>query len=178
MTFAHISLRILQLVAAAGVAAASLPPAATAQSEPRPSRALSISAGVFHYDLSGVAMTPMVALRADFPLGRALLIEGGFGVARPEAGSGGRATMLIPEAQLHFQLPLGRVLPYLGVGGGAAVAAQAGDVESAVTASAAGGFRAWLTPRVGIRAELRVRGIGSGFEGAADEWTVGFAWRL
>jgi hypothetical protein len=123
-------------------------------------------------------MTPMVAFRADFPLGRALLAEGGFGVARPESGSGSRATLLTPEAQLQAQLRLGRVLPYIGLGGGAAVASEAGNIDSEVTASAAGGFRAWLTPRAGIRAELRVRGIGSGFEGAAAEWTVGFGWRF
>jgi hypothetical protein len=179
MIVARIRFRTLKLATMAAAAVVTLPAAGTAQSVSRQSPALSISAGIFHYDLSGVATTPMVALRADFPLGRVMLLEGGFGVARPEAtSSGARSTMLTPEAQLQFQLPLRRVQPYLGVGGGAAIAARAGDVESSVTASAAGGVRAWLTPRTGVRAELRVRGIGSGFEGASDEWTVGFAWRF
>jgi hypothetical protein len=54
----------------------------------------------------------------------------------------------------------------------------AGGVESDVTVSGAGGLRWRITPRVGARAELRVRGIGDRFTGSAAEWTAGLSWRL
>jgi len=178
MTVRRITPRARRAAALAIAAAFVLPTAALAQNAGAGGRALSISAGAFQYDLSGTGTTPMVAFRADFALNRALLLEGGFGLARPGQDFGGRATIVTPEAQLQLQLPLGRVLPYVGVGGGAALGGGAGDFDAAVTASAAGGVRTWLTERAGLRAELRVRGIGSGFEGAAAEWTGGFAWRF
>jgi hypothetical protein len=180
MTFPCLSRRTLRI--AAGVAgAAMLALASTAQAQSaRPSPAFSVSAGAFQYDLSGTGTAPMLAVRADFPLGQIVLVEGSLGFARPDQQFGERTTLVIPEAQLQFQLPLGRVLPYVGVGGGGFLdfrGNQYGGLQSAITASAAGGFRAWVTPRVGLRAELRVRGVGSGFQGAAAEWTGGLTWR-
>jgi hypothetical protein len=160
----------LMTVLAGGAAAQSVAPAPT----------FSVHAGAFQYDLSGVGTTPMVAVRADFPLGRIALVEGSVGGARPDQQFGERTTLMIPEAQLQFQLPLGRVLPYIGAGGGAFLDFRSGEnggLVSAVTGSVAGGVRAWVTPRVGLRAELRVRGIGSRFTGAAAEWTGGLSWR-
>ena len=123
----------------------------------------------------------MAAIRADLPLGRLVLVEAGLGVARPEQQFGARTTLVIPEAQLQFQLPIGPVLPYVGVGGGLAMDFRpddAGGTQTEVTASGAGGVRWWITQRAGARAELRVRGVGDNFAGAAAEWTAGLMWRF
>jgi hypothetical protein len=147
----------------------------------RPS--LSLSAGAFQYDLSGTGTAPMFAARAEFPLTRHVLAEGGLAVARPEQQPGARSTFIAPETQLQAQLPLagGRVAPYLGAGFGAAFdrrSAALGGTQSDLTVSGATGIRTWITDQVALRAELRVRGIGSGFTGSAAEWTLGTSWRL
>jgi hypothetical protein len=149
-----------------------------------PQRAVSISAGASQFDLSGTGTAPMGAIRADLPLARFALVEVGVGVTRPEQQFGATTTLVIPEAQLQFQLPIGPVLPYLGVGSGLAMDFRPDDVggtRTDWTASAAGGLRWWITPRAGARAELRVRGIdynGEGFTAAAAEWTGGLMWRF
>ena len=53
-----------------------------------------------------------------------------------------------------------------------------GGSYNTYTASAATGVRTWLSDNFGLRGELRVRGIGKTFGGAAAEWTLGMAWRL
>lgn len=144
--------------------------------------AVSLSGGAFAYDLSGTGTVPMLALRAELPLARFALVEGGLMAARPDQQFGARTTFLAPEAQLQVQLPLagGRVAPFLGVGAGAAFDLRErrfGGTRADPTVSGAGGVRAWLTEQVGVRAELRVRGIGRGFAGSAAEWTLGASWR-
>jgi hypothetical protein len=155
--------------------------------------AISLSAGAFQYDLAGTGTTPMIAARVELPLSRFFLIEGGFTAARPAqeiftpSSSVGReevkTTFLAPEIQLQLQVPIagGRVAPYLGLGGGSAIDLiddAYGSSDNTVTASGALGLRYWLSDTFGIRGELRVRGIGTGFEGAAAEYTLGTSWRL
>jgi hypothetical protein len=142
--------------------------------------ALSLSAGVSQYDLSGTGTTAVYAARLEQALRPALLVEGGVAVARPDQQFGRRSTLIIPEIGLQAQYPA-RVAPYLGVGLGAAIDrrhANDGGTRSEMTASGAAGVRAWATERVGLRGELRVRGIGTGFEGSTAEWTLGAAVRF
>lgn len=169
-----------KLVLSVAAAAALFSGTAVAQAV-APSRAFSISAGASQFDLSGTGTAPMGAIRADLPLASFLLVEAGVGVARPEQQFGERTTLVIPEAQVQFQLPIGPVLPYVGVGGGLAMDFRpddAGGTQTEVTGSAAGGLRWWITPRAGARAELRVRGIGDNFSGSTAEWTAGLMWRF
>ena len=173
-------------LALATVVATGLPAAARAQSaslETAQRPAVSLAAGAFQFDLSGTGTAPMVAARAEWPLSRFFLAEGGLVVARPKQQFGGTTTFFVPEAQLQAQLPLagGRVAPYLGVGAGYAIDRRTsafGGTRSDPTFSAATGARYWVTDQLGLRAELRVRGVGSGFGGSAAEWTLGTAWRL
>ena len=109
-------------------------------------------------------------------------MEGGVTAARPDQQFGARTTFLAPEAQLQRQLPVagGRVAPYLGAGAGAALdlrRGRFGGTRADLTVSGAGGLRAWLSEQVGLRAELRVRGMGRRFTGSAAEWTLGASWR-
>ena len=175
--------RSLFVAALAALVAAAAPAAADAQSAAVRRPAVSLSAGAFQFDLSGTGTAPMVAARYEHPLTRYVLFEGGLAVARPEQQFGQKTTFLAPEAQFQLQLPLAgdRVAPYIGAGAGAAFDLrddEFGGTQSELTISGAGGLRAWLNDQVGLRGELRVRGIGSGFEGSAAEWTAGVAVRF
>jgi len=141
---------------------------------------LTVAAGVSQFDLPGTGSTAVYAARVEQPVRRALIVEGGVAVARPDQQFGARSTLIIPELGVQAQLP-GTIAPYLGLGVGAAIdrrPSSAGGTQSDVTASGAVGVRAWVTERVGLRGELRVRGIGTGFEGSTAEWTLGAALRF
>jgi opacity protein-like surface antigen len=91
---------------------------------------------------------------------------------------------MTPEVQAQFQRPVGRFAPYVGLGAGALVSLPS-DVqterESLFSLSAAAGARTVLTERVGVVAELRLRGADRtdrGFAHSAAEWTAGLAWRF
>lgn len=158
------------------LAAAALTPA-QAQTAP----AVSVHAGNLEYDLSGVTTVRHFAVRGEVPLAPMILMEGSLGYSRFGAGPEEHTPVITPEAQLHLQWPLGRVAPYLGAGAGALVA-FASEVQPArdaeLSLSAAGGVRIQLVDRLGARAELRVRGVGTRFEGSTSEWTAGLSWRL
>ncbi|HEU4586829.1 MAG TPA: outer membrane beta-barrel protein [Gemmatimonadaceae bacterium] len=145
---------------------------------PRP--ALSLSAGIAQFDLSGTGTTSIIALRGEYPLVPALLVEGGVAIARPDQQFGIDGTLLMPEVQLQLQLPK-RVAPYIGIGTGfahdGAVARYGGDANR-ITFAGAAGLRAAMTRQAGVRAELRVRYFGTGFNGTTADWTFGFSWRL
>ena len=172
---------LLRSVVAFATLVAFAHPVLAQEISPRP--ALSFSAGAFQYDLSGTGTAPMLAGRAEYPLGRFFIAEGGLSAARPSQQFGSTTTFLASELQLQTQARLahGRIAPYLGLGGGMAIdqrtAAQRGT-RHGLTLSGATGARYWLSDAFGLRGELRVRGIGRNFGGSAAEWTVGTAWRL
>jgi hypothetical protein len=149
--------------------------------EPARTVAVSVSYGVFQFDLSGTGDARMIALRVERVSPRWLVLEGGVVVARPGQQFGDTTTLVIPEAQTQFQLVLGRVAPYLGVGMGMAFDLRDevdGGTQRRLTLSGATGLRAWFTERFGARAELRIRGFGSNFGGSSAEWTGGLALRF
>jgi len=142
--------------------------------------ALSLSAGVSQFDLSGTGTTGILAVRGEYPIVPALLVEGGVTIARPDQQFDIDGTLVMPEVQLQLQLPR-RVAPFIGLGTGfshdGAVARFGGDAND-ITFSGAAGLRAAVTRAVGLRMELRVRYFGTGFTGATADWTLGVAWRL
>jgi hypothetical protein len=177
--------RLRFALALATVLATGLPVAAQAQSAALESMrpAVSVNAGAFQFDLSGTGTAPMIAGRAELPVNRYFIAEAGLLAARPEQQFGAKSTFLAPELQLQLQAPLadGRIAPYLGAGAGLAMDlrnSRYGGNQTDPTISGATGVRYWLTDALGLRAELRVRGIGSGFAGSAAEWTLGTSWRL
>jgi len=158
--------------------AAATPALAQSGAVARPS--LSVAAGVSQFDLSGTGTAPVVSARVDYPLGRALIAEGGVAVARPDQQLGARTTLVVPEVGLQLQYPA-RLAPYVGVGTGAAIdfrGSENGGTDADLTLSGAAGVRAWVTDRMGLRGELRVRGIGRNFAGSTAEWTAGAAIRF
>jgi hypothetical protein len=137
---------------------------------------VSLVGGVSQFDLSGTGTAPFGAIRLDFPL-VFVIAEGSLGVFRPKE-SFGTNTYIIPEVQLQWQFLPYLVKPYIGVGGGWFQAVSGpGDHISQVTGSASAGVRVRV-PLIsaGLRGEVRVRGIGSGFSGSAAEYTLGLTW--
>lgn len=159
--------------AAALAAALAMPHRAAAQ---LPIPSLSLVGGISHYSLTGSGTAPFGAIRLDIPL-IVLVAEGSVGVFRPREDAGTR-TYVIPEAQLQWQIFPLLVKPYVGIGGGLFRAVSGpGEHTSQVTVSASAGVRVGL-PLIGagVRAEARVRGIGSRLDGRAAEYTVGVSW--
>ena len=145
---------------------------------PRP--AISLSAGVSQFDLSGTGTMGIVAARGEFPIVPVLLLEGGVTLARPEQQFSDRSTLVMPEIQLQLQVPR-RVAPYLGIGAGFATdmaSEQHGGSDSEITFAGSAGLRAAVTRQVGLRMELRIREFGTGFYGTTADWTLGAAWRF
>jgi len=142
-----------------------------------PVPAFSLAGGVSSYDLSGTGTAPFAVARVDIPI-LSLIAEGSVGVFRPKEDGDVQRTYIIPEAQLQYQLLPILIRPYVGVGAGLFRAVAGPDPHrSDLTLSASAGVRVGipLTP-IGARAEVRVRGIGSDFNGAATEFTLGLSW--
>jgi hypothetical protein len=173
-----VRLRSHLLYHAAGLAAAAGAAAAQPPSAPAPWRyGASLVAGVSQYDLSGTGTTAVLGMRLDAELRRWLVAEAALGFFRPEEQVGERMRYTLPEAQLQVQWPGRVVRPYLGAGGGYLLADGSRGRQG--TASASGGARVALPgARVDARGELRVRGVGSRFSGAAAEWVVGLGYRF
>jgi Outer membrane protein beta-barrel domain len=146
-----------------------------------PAPEISASVGAMQYDASGTGTAPVVALRGAVPLvGSWLLGEGNFSYASLDEQFSDVGTRVgVAEGQLQFQLPLGRVRPYLGAGAGwLHYFNNAPPRATSPTYSAAAGLRVGLSPRISARAELRLRTwspFGSGNDSAA-EWTGGLAY--
>jgi len=161
------------------VAALLCTTAAGAQQAPVRATTASIVGGVSQWDLSGTGTSPFVGVRIDRELNGVFLGEAGVTAMRPAEQFGERVTCLFPEVQLQAQLPFRVVRPYLGVGGGYGIASSRGEHSTDGTVAGAGGVRI-LVPNSSttLRAELRVRGVGTGFTGATAEWTLGVGHRF
>lgn len=148
------------------------------------STSASLSAGAFFHDFAGatsISAAPMVALRGTRRLSRAALLEVGLLAAFPAQSFGERTTFLVPEVQLQFHRSFGWIVPYFGFGGGAVAdiaGSELGGTDFDVTMSAATGVRMVGSERFGVKADVRVRGIGAGFDGFASELSAGILWRF
>jgi hypothetical protein len=146
-----------------------------------PTPEISASVGAMQFDAGGTGTAPVIALRAAVPLvGSWLLGEGNFSYASLDEQFSDVGTRVgVAEGQLQFQLPLGRVRPYLGAGGGwFHYFNNATARATSPTYSGAAGLRVGLSPRFTARAELRLRAwfpYASGNNSAA-EWTGGLAY--
>lgn len=161
-------------VACLAIALQAVSPRVARAQLPIPS--VSVMGGISQYDLSGTGTTPFAAARLTVPLLFAVA-EGSIGIMRPDEQSGTH-TYIIPEVQLQWQLFPLLVKPYVGIGAGMFQAISGpGTHTSVFTGSASAGIRV-AVPVIGagLRAELRVRGIGSGFGSSAAEWTAGLTW--
>jgi hypothetical protein len=168
------------LVALTAASASALVPAEAHAQDPQP-RHVSVSIGLFQYDLSGTGLAPMVAVRGTRPLSTVLVLEAGLTGTRPDLQAGETSTFLAPEAQVQLTLPFSAFVPYMGLGVGAALdlrSSAIGGSQTDFTISGALGLRTWVSDQLGLQFEFRGRGIGVDFAGSSAEYTAGLAWRL
>lgn len=161
-------------VAAAGLVAGS--PRLGAQEIPPP--AVALIGGAFRYDLDGIGTEPFVALRLDLPMATWLYLEPSFGYVTYTSRGGSHIRHLTAEVQVQGSMPFGRWHPYLGGGAGGFFdlrKQRAGADFVQPTVSGSGGVRFTLPRGLGVRAELRVRGMGEHFAGSATEWSGGIS---
>ena len=145
-----------QLAALSGVLLL-VAPASAAQRVTAP--ALTLSAGLTEYDLSGVGNGRIAGARIALPVGRAFVLEPAVMYFRYQPQFGARVTYLFPEVTFQAQARLGELRPYLGAGAGM-YAAFAGSFDMDVTIHAATGFRIDVAERWGVRFEGRLRSLG------------------
>jgi hypothetical protein len=140
-----------------------------------------VGVGAFDYSLRTQGRSAMLTGRLERSITDWIIGEGGIAYARVREPGGDDATnYLVPELQVQFQLKAGRVAPYLGVGGGVTLDFRPDSLHTKPTASAAIGFRAWLSELAAFRSELRVRAVGGGGDGGGSsrELVVGLLIRL
>jgi hypothetical protein len=153
--------------------------AGTLRAQEIPPPALALVAGVSRYDLSGTGTEGHVGLRLDLPMSDYVYAEPGFVYMTYRSQGADPIRHLSAEIQVQGSYPFGRWRPYLGAGAGGFfdLRKQRGGAELVRPAfSGAGGTRVALTGNLGARAELRVRGIGKGFDGTTAEWSAGLSW--
>lgn len=168
MTMISIHRHAVRLLLA--LCAAALPVRAEAQG-------ITVAAGVRTYDEDGGGSAAMFAVRTEFPIGSAAILE--FSSSTAERADGVvEATASVFEAQVQLPVRLGEVLtPYFGAGGGMANTYDSDEGWRAVL-TAGVGVRAALAPQFGLVLDARARGYGTGFDASHLDVTAGLRIRL
>jgi opacity protein-like surface antigen len=162
--------------------------ASTAQAQDTSWGDLAVSAGRIDFDLSGTGHARGLVVRTTRHLSSHVNLEfrGLYaeycgdqiqGECVPNQLSGS-TSLFVPEAQLQYRWNVGRVSPYIGGGIGAARVKSSLDTQWDPTFSAAVGTAVYLTDRLGITGEFRLRGHEARFTGTTSEITAGVVWRL
>jgi opacity protein-like surface antigen len=149
---------------------------------------LGISVGRIDFDLSGTGNARGLVVRTTRHLSSHVNLEFRglyaeycsdqiWGECVPDQQSGS-TSLFMPEAQLQYRWNVGRVSPYIGGGIGAARVKSSLDAQWDPTFSAAFGTSVYVTDRLGITGEFRLRGHEARLTGTTSEVTVGLAWRL
>lgn len=140
---------------------------------------VSFNTGLFQFELAGSGYAPMLAFRAATPISAVLLFEGALLAARPGQQFGETTTFIVPEGQVQLALPFTSVIPYMGLGLGAAIdfrGGNGGGTQADMTISGSLGIKSWFSDTVGAQAEFRARGIDPEFSGSSSEYTIGLIW--
>jgi hypothetical protein len=156
----------LALAIAAALTSVILPMRAAAQG-------LTFAGGARMYG-EGEESVLVAAVRTEFPVGDALVLEFASSLADVPAGID-RATGSVFELQMQLPVSLGEVLiPYFGAGAGVAYTHRGGRSDGLDPVLSLGaGARAMLTRQLGLVLDARLRGIGTGFEGDHADVTLG-----
>lgn len=168
---------MLSLLALAGICAPLAAQTVPGVGDP----ALFVGVGAFDYSLREDGRSAMFAARLERDITTRLIGEGGVLYTRVGSpGSRDATNYLVPELQLQAQFRMGRLAPYIGVGGGVALDFRPDSMHTNGTASASIGFRAWLSELAALRSEFRVRAVAGGRDGGGSsrELVVGLLIRL
>ena len=130
---------------------------------------ITASVGALNFDLSGTGTTVGVAVRGTRALTPHLALETGILFARPDLQGGERATLFAPEAHLQYHWRFGRIAPYAGGGIGFGHQSRGGSSVTDLALSTAGGARAYVTDRLAVLGEFRLRGLERDFAGSTAE---------
>ena len=160
--------RVLSLFTVAAVLVFSQATAVSAQ-ETAARNTISATAGALNFDLSGTGTTVGVAVRGTRALTPHVALETGVLFARPDLQGGGRATLFAPEVHLQYHWRTGMFAPYAGGGIGFGHQSRDGSSVTNLALSAAGGMRAYITPRVALLGEFRLRGLQRDFAATTAE---------
>lgn len=139
---------------------------------------ITVAAGARTYDEEGGGSAAMFAVRTEFPIGTAAILEFASSTAERPGGAT-RATSSVFEAQIQLPIRLGEVLtPYFGAGFGMGSTYDGADRGWQGMPSASVGVRAALSPQLGLVLDARARGIGLDFEASHLDLTAGLRIRL
>jgi hypothetical protein len=130
------------------------------------------SVGVMQFGLDGTGTSWVAAGRGTRALSGRLALEFGALVSRYE-GRGGRATLLAPEAQIHYYWLIGACVRTPAAASAFATQAGAGDSDTEVVLAGTGGVRIPIADRVSVLGEFRLRGYGIDFAGTTADWMAG-----
>jgi Outer membrane protein beta-barrel domain len=169
--------RVLSLFTVAAVLVCSHTTAVSAQ-EAAARNTISATAGALNFDLSGTGTTVGVAVRGTRALTPHIALETGVLFARPDLQGGGRATLFAPEVHLQYHWRAGMFAPYAGGGIGFGHQSRDGANATNLALSAAGGPRAYVTPRMAVIGEFRLRGLERDFSGTTAEVMGGLSFDL
>ena len=154
-------------------------PALAQNPEPlRPKGQISLVAGPSPYDLSGVGTSFAVNLGFAWrPLRRVLVVEPSLGYFRYTTAFDEKYTWLFPELSVQAEARLGSLRPYLGGGVGQGRVSAHGQSAWDDTIHGLVGARLAISGGWGVRAEMRLRGIGP-TGGNTTDFGIGFTRRL
>jgi hypothetical protein len=174
-----ITMRIIRTLSFASALLIAGSVSAYAQNE----TSLLVGGGAMNFDLSGTGTTPAFTARVSREIGANFVVEGSVLFAKPEQQFG-PSTVIAPEVQLQYHLPIGRFTPYLGAGIGTfrespnVIDDILDGADWTPTISFAGGTRVSLNDRVGLFGELRIRGVEWDFVGTTADIMGGVVVRL
>jgi hypothetical protein len=119
---------------------------------------LAAAAGPSPYDLSGTGTGFAAGVWVGYPVRSFLLAEAGVGYFRYTTQFDRDVTYLLPEVGIRAGAPLGPLFPYLGggIGFGSVIT---GGARTDLTLHVALGIRLWMSKRVGLRGEGRLRSV-------------------
>jgi hypothetical protein len=139
---------------------------------------ITVAAGARTYDEEGGGSAAMFALRTEFPIGTAAILEFASSTAeRPDGVS--ESTASVFEAQIQLPVRLGEVLtPYFGIGGGMGSTYDGADEGWQAMLSASVGVRAAIASQFGVVLDARARGIGTSFRASHLDLTAGLRLQL
>jgi hypothetical protein len=171
----------MRMMLLAGIGLIALVTQASAQDTPSKS-SLGLRLGGSVYRLEDSTTTGQIgALVFTVPVHRVIVFEGSLPILDDDrsveiAGlpAAKRISALLPEISIQAQLPLGRVLPYVGGGGGGAIKID-GPGSSGFSAHVAGGVRVIVAKRFNIQADVRRRWTSKWAKWMMD-YTIGLNW--
>jgi hypothetical protein len=139
---------------------------------------ITVAGGARTYDGDDGGSAAMIAVRTEFPIGTAVILEFATSIAERPGGVS-ESTAGVFEAQIQLPIRLGEVLtPYVGAGGGMGSTYDGSNEGWQAMLAASVGVRAAITPGLGVVLDARARGIGTSFRASHLDLTAGLRVRL